>query len=95
MNKDRCNVIAVLVTTSSFCMREAFVAPCRVAPNLRLRAFGRIERAAVENAARAEPSMHEAPRTNTSRPVASPATRPTVARPLIFFANPPDEYHEN
>lgn len=50
MNKVRRNIIALLETTASFCMRgEAFVAPYRVAPNLRLRAFGRIERAAVEN----------------------------------------------
>lgn len=72
----------------SFHTQERLVAPARLAPNRRLRAFGRIERAAAENAGREWPTGGErarpVPSRDSPRPVAPPAARPTVARPLIF-----------
>ncbi|CAB3249149.1 unnamed protein product [Arctia plantaginis] len=87
------------MTSPSFRSRgERAIAPYGVAPNLRLRAFGRID---DREGGRGKccPNNSEVNRTHPSgyertRPVASPATRPTVARPLIF-CQPPDDYQEN
>lgn len=74
-----------------------FKRPFRFAPDRRLRAFGRNERAAVENVGRVRTSEAERARAPTetherARPVAPPATTTNCCATVDFFANPPETW---